>query len=127
MPREPLANPFIIMSHLPENFSRAADDAGRLVGSARNHAQDALRAGRDYTKENPLPIIAGALLIGVTVGVLCGRREPKPKDASQMARELVEEAFARVADRLPALKRLDACPESLRGGLSSLGRKLRWW
>lgn len=115
------------MSHLPKNFSQAADDAGRLAAVAKNRAQDAFRSGRDYTKENPVPIILGALLIGVTVGILCGRREPKPKDASRMARELVEEAFSRVAERLPALKHLESCPDSLRGGFANLGRKLRWW
>jgi hypothetical protein len=114
------------MSHLPENFSRAADDAGRLAAIAQNRAQEALRASRDYTRENPVPIVLGALLIGVVVGVLCGRREPKPKEASQIARDLVEETLSRMAERLPAWKRRDARPDSIRDGLTSIGRKIGW-
>lgn len=115
------------MSHLPENFSAAVNEADSLASLAQSRAQDALRVGRDYAQENPIPIVLGALLIGVTVGMLCVRRNPKPKDASQVARELVEEAFAQIADRLPRLKRLEKCPDTLRSQCENLGRKLRWW
>lgn len=90
-------------------------------------AQDALRAGRDYAQANPIPVVIGALLVGVTVGMLCNRREPKPKDAAQIARDLVEDAFARIADRLPSVKQLEACPDAVRSQFANLGRKLRWW
>lgn len=115
------------MSHLPENFSSAADEVDRLASLAQGRAQDALRAGRDYAQANPIPVVLGALLIGVTVGMLCGRREPKPKDAAQAARDLVEDAFAQLAGRLPSRKQLEACPDAVRSQFSNLGRKLRWW
>jgi len=115
------------MSHLPKNFPSAADQADGLTSVARSRAQDALQTGRDYAQENPIPVVLGALLIGVFVGLLCVRREAKPKDAAHIARELVEDAFSQIADRLPGFRRREACPGALRAQCSNLGRKLRWW
>lgn len=115
------------MSHLPEDSFSAADEVDRLASLAQGRAQEALRAGRDYAQANPIPVVLGALVIGVAVGMLCGRREPKPRDAAQIARDLVEDAFAQLADRLPTKKQLEACPDAVRSQFANLGRKLRWW
>ncbi len=115
------------MSYNPENFAAVPDSADNLPAFAQDRAQEALRAGRDYARANPIPVVLGALLIGVTVGMLCTRRDPKPQDAAKMARDLMEDAFAQITDRLPRLKHLETYPDNLRSKVADLGRKLRWW
>jgi hypothetical protein len=111
------------MSYSPENFSGAtANGISRLT---RERAQEAMRAGRECAQQNPVPVVLGALAIGVIVGLLCGRREPKPRDAGQLAREFFEDAASRLAHRLHW-----EGSSPWRDHLSGLGRKWqggRFW
>ena len=66
-----------------------------------------------------LILVAIVIFGGVIVGLLCGRREPKPRDARQLAREFLEDAASRLTHRL----HLDAAPGHLRDQWASLGRK----
>jgi hypothetical protein len=85
----------IAMNISPEDFSGTTG----FPRHARDRVQQALRAGRERAQENPLPIVLGALVIGVLVGWLC-HRESKPKDVRQLTREFFEDAATRLAHRL---------------------------
>jgi hypothetical protein len=87
------------MSFSSENFgtSQAPNGISRL---ARDRAQEAFSAGRECAQQNPVPIVLGAVAIGVVIGLLCARRESRPRDAGQLARELFDEASSRLAHRL---------------------------
>jgi hypothetical protein len=88
-----------VMNISPEKFEAdpATDEMVRLV---RDRARDVLQAGCDRARENPIPVVLGALLIGIGVGLLCGRHRSRPKGVGQMARELFGEVSSRISHRL---------------------------
>ena len=66
---------------------------------AQMRAKDALWASRECAQQNPIPIVLGAMIIGVVVGILC-RREAKPRGAVQRMRDFFETAADQLAHRL---------------------------
>jgi|GEM_PF-5283652 hypothetical protein len=94
-----LGKSLFAMDFPPENFE-AGQAANGVVRLARDRAQQALRTGCERARENPIPVVLGALLIGVAVGLLCGRHRSQPREVGQMARELFDEMSARLARRL---------------------------
>lgn len=102
-----------------ENFSESSKAANGVARVAKERAKEVWQAGQEQTRQNPLPIVLGALAIGVVVGLLCGRREPKPRDARQLAREFLEDAAGRLAHRL----HLESAPSHLRDQWAGLSRK----
>ena len=42
----------------------AREEAQKALSTAQDTAQDAVRTGQTYLRENPIPVILGALLIG---------------------------------------------------------------
>jgi hypothetical protein len=107
------------MSFSSDHISGTGRAANGIARLAQDRAKDAWQAGQECAQQNPLPMVLGALAIGVVVGVLCGRREPKPRDARRLAREFLGDAASRLTHRL----HLDAAPGHLRDQWASLGRK----
>jgi ElaB/YqjD/DUF883 family membrane-anchored ribosome-binding protein len=52
----------------------AKDAAGEFAGNARQDAQSKIDAFEDYARKNPNHVLAGALGIGVLLGLLLGRK-----------------------------------------------------
>lgn len=52
----------------------AKDAAGEFAGNARQDAQSKIDAFEDYARKNPNHVLAGALGIGVVLGLLLGRK-----------------------------------------------------
>jgi hypothetical protein len=114
------------MSFSSGNYSGSGKAANGIARLTRDRAQKVWHAGQERTQQNPIPIVLGALAIGVVVGLLCGRREPKPRDARQLARDFLEDAAGRLAHRL----HLESAPGQLCDRFASLGRKWhggRFW
>ena len=59
--------------------------------------EDALRAGRKYLSENPIPIILGTLIVGAILGFLLRPTPPKPPDPAQAVREWFEKVDRQIA------------------------------
>lgn len=104
-----------------------AENLKALAASAQSKAQDALQAGQDYAKENPVVLIGGALVLGIVIGLLCGHREPKRKETTEIARDLLDDVLAQISDRLPNFKKASCCPSSILKGCQDAGKKLKWW
>lgn len=96
--------------------------------TAQAKAQDAIEVSRKYVRENPVPVILGAVLLGAGIGYLLSQREKEQKDTAQAARELLDIAYHEVAEKLPALKKrcLDG-QANLIDQAQHLGNKLKWW
>lgn len=111
------------MSFLPEYFSETAKSANGIANVAQQRTHEALHAGSDYARQNPIPVVLGALAIGVAVGLLCGRRQSEPKNASQIARDLVGEAIGRLTQTRKTVERY---PGTVIRQWAGLKRKLGW-
>ena len=66
-----------------------ADVLQNFSQNAQSKAQDALVASKNYVRENPVPVIVGALLLGAGIGYLLSQREKEEKDTAQAARDLL--------------------------------------
>jgi len=96
--------------------------------TAQAKAQDAIAVSRQYVRENSVPIIVGALLLGAGIGYLLSQREKEQKDTAQAARDLLEIAYNEVAEKLPVLKKRYAEGQAnLIDQAQNLGSKLKWW
>jgi ElaB/YqjD/DUF883 family membrane-anchored ribosome-binding protein len=54
------------------------DEAQKAFSTAQDTAQDAVRTGEKYLRDNPIPVILGVLLIGAALGALL--RPPHEKN-----------------------------------------------
>ena len=66
-------------------------------------AQQAWKTGQQYARENPIPLVLLALVLGALLGALLNRRERKQKDAAQVAKEWLQAAYEQLAEKLPQL------------------------
>ena len=105
------------------------EEAGALASSAQEKAREAFRAGSDYVRENPVPIIIGAVIFGAVLGALLVPREPRrQRDARHIARELLETVYDDLSDKLPQLKKQAITTrDSIADRVQELGQKLKWW
>jgi hypothetical protein len=99
-------------------------------------AQEAWKSGQQYARENPLPLILMALVLGALLGAFLSRRERKQKDAVQAAKEWLEAAYQQLAEKLPQLaeklpqpKKATAswCQAAFLDQAQQVGKKLKWW
>jgi len=114
------------MSLSSEKYPGAGRAANGIARLTQDRVKGAWNSGRECARHNPLSMVLGALAIGVLVGLLCGRREPKPRDTRQLAKDFLEDAAGRLTHRL----HLDTASHHLRDQWSSLGRKWnggRFW
>jgi hypothetical protein len=93
-----------------------------------------------YTRGNPLPLVALALVVGALLGALLSRRKRKRKDAVQeavqAAKEWLETAYEQLAEKLPQLAEkipqtkkptIPWCQEAFLDQAQQVGKKLKWW
>jgi hypothetical protein len=99
-------------------------------------APEARRTGQRYARENPLPLIMLALVLGALIGAFLSRRERKQKDAVQAAKEWLETAYGQLAEKLPQLaeklpqpKKASKswCQAAFLDQAQQVGTKLKWW
>ncbi len=105
-----------------------ADRLKTLATTAQDKAQTALKAGQTYARENPLALAAGALVVGILIGALCGNREPKRKETGKIAKELVDDIVSQFSHRLKDLKKQSrSTSSSLVDQFQGAGKKLKLW
>lgn len=118
------------MSYAPdesESFTNLPSRAQELGARAQERAQVAYEASRDYVRENPLPVILGAFVVGAALGALLAR-DRREKDASELARDLLDTVYSDLSDKIPKLrKQAVATKDNLIDQVQDLGQKLRWW
>ncbi|MCX6865486.1 MAG: hypothetical protein NTV46_04570 [Verrucomicrobia bacterium] len=132
------------MNQLPET-------AREIARQATDEAEDSLATSKDYVRQNPVLVVAGAIAFGAAIGCLLmmARRQPtfreryvdEPLDS---ARDAILAALAPVAQRLHegfdsardgAGKAMDRVPhfnpgravDSLSGQIGRFGSNLKFW
>ena len=90
-------------SGMAERVQGYAEDT---LHTARVRADEAIERGQDYVRQNPVPVVLGALAVGVLVGIAIGRRdEPTLRERYvdeplDQAHDLLHSLLAPVAKRL---------------------------
>jgi ElaB/YqjD/DUF883 family membrane-anchored ribosome-binding protein len=134
-----------------EIVHRAADTTKDMCLSASLKAEDTLATSKEYVRQNPVLVVAGALAFGAVIGgmLMMARRQPtfreryvdEPLDS---VREAILAALAPVAQRLHegidsardgAGKAMDRVHrfnpgrsvDSLSGQISRVGSNLKFW
>lgn len=106
----------------------AKDEAQKAFPTAQDTAQDAVRTGEKYLRDNPIPVILGVLLIGAALGALLRpppRKEPDPVEA---VRDWLEKTLADVSAKWPkAKKQARAIQDDLLGQAQDVRKKLSFW
>jgi ElaB/YqjD/DUF883 family membrane-anchored ribosome-binding protein len=103
----------------------AREEAQKALSAAQDTAQDAVRSGEKYLRENPIPVIFGALLIGAVLGALLRPPPRKEPDAVQAVRDWVEKTLEELAAKWPkALEQARAIQDDLRDQAQDLRKKL---
>lgn len=105
-----------------------ADKLKAAVATAQEKAKLALQGSQNYVRENPVPVIVGALLAGVALGALLTPRPRKPADPVQSVRSWLQDSLDDLSGRIPKVKKKacglshDVCDQ-----VGEIGRKLRFW
>jgi len=84
---------------LGELKDRAEERAGQLGGTARARARDAKGGARRMLQENPLALAAGAVVLGVALGMLLPESEPENRLMGETRDELGDR-ISNVASRV---------------------------
>ncbi|HEV7866519.1 MAG TPA: hypothetical protein VGO90_02480 [Chthoniobacteraceae bacterium] len=87
----------------PEDFQTTASHA---MQDARQTAEQAYARGEAYVRQNPVPVVLGALFVGFLLGMLLGRREEPTfreryvdEPVNQM-RDVLHSIFSPVAEKI---------------------------
>jgi hypothetical protein len=121
------------MTQLPDNpeGGNAPDKLQHLADSARDKAQHALKTGEGYVRENPWPILFGALIIGASIGILLSHRERRQADLLETTRDWLDSARDTMAHKLHRgngfLKRACHRGDDVLEQAQQVGRKLKFW
>lgn len=106
----------------------AGEEAQKALSTAQDTAQDAVRTGEKYLRENPIPVILGALLIGAVLGALLRPPPRKEPDAAQAVRDWVEKTLEELAAKWPKAKaQARSIQDDLLDQAQDLRKKVSFW
>ena len=111
------------------NKTNWPDDAREEAQKALSIAQDtAVRTGEKYLRENPIPVVLGALLIGAVLGALLSPPPRKEPDAVQAVRDWVEKTLEELAAKWPKAKaQARSIQDDLLDQAQDLRKKVSFW
>jgi uncharacterized membrane-anchored protein YhcB (DUF1043 family) len=135
-----------MMSYPPSHYGSDPESSGTFPDYET--AEEAWRSQRK--RENYLPAVFIALIVGALIGALLSRRQRRPKEPSEIAKEWLEAAYAQLSEKLPQLtekiphlaekiphlaekfpqaKKATAqwCQAAFLEQANQLGKKLKWW
>ena len=114
----------------PDTGDISPDDIADFTKTAQDKACGVLKCGTDYVRENPIPIVIGALVMGAAIGSLLIRRERQEEtDKLRSALQWIEDTYSQFADKIPQpKKRFFAYSQpSILEQAQDMGKKLKWW
>ena len=106
----------------------AKDEAQKAFSTAQDTAQDAVRTGEKYLRDNPIPVILGVLLIGAALGALLRPPPRKDPDPVEAVRDWLEKTLADLSAKWPkAKKQARAIQDDLLSQAQDVRKKLNFW
>lgn len=123
-----------IMSYPPSDFGPDPESSPDFADF--DSSSESRHRGHGYARENPLPLVLLALVLGALVGAFLSRRERKQKDAVQVAKEWIESALGQLTEKLPQIAEklpqpkkptISWCPAAFLDQAQQVGKKLKCW
>ena len=114
----------------PDTGDISPDDIADFTKTAQDKANCLLKSGTDYVKENPIPVVIGALVLGAAIGSMVIRREKQEEtDKLRSALQWIEDTYSQLADKIPQPKKsfFASSPPSILEQAQEVGKKLKWW
>ncbi len=112
------------------NTTNRSDDepSQKSFEIAQGATEDALRTGKKYISENPIPIILGTLIVGAILGFLLRPAPRKEPDPAQAVRDWFEKALEDLIAKWPVTKKqLRSLQGEVADRAGGLQKKLRFW
>jgi len=81
------------------------EQAREAIKAVQDTTEDALRTGRKYLSENPIPMILGILIVGAVLGALLRPAPRKEPDPVQAVRDWFEKTLEELVAKWPATKK----------------------
>ncbi len=77
-------------------------------------------------RENPIPSVVGALVVGLAIGLLINTRS-KEEEAAHTFKEWLEDTYEGIANRIPDARKHLPSEREIKRQACALGNKLRFW
>ncbi|MFZ0710300.1 MAG: YtxH domain-containing protein [Terrimicrobiaceae bacterium] len=104
------------------------EKAQQAYSTTQDTAQNALSTGGEYMRENKIPVILGAVLVGAVLGALLVPKRRKEPDAVQAVRDWMEKTLEELSEQWPkARKQARSIQDDLAAQAQSVGKKLHSW
>lgn len=122
------------MSYPPSEYGPDPESSPDFADCDKSHV--ASKACGQRARENSVPLILLALVVGALLGAFLSRRKKKQKDAVEAAREWLEAAYAQLAQKLPQLAEKPAhakkpsapwCQAAFLDQAQQVAKRLKWW
>ena len=110
---------------LPDDAKEKAEQA---FSTAQDTAENALYTGGKYVRENKIPVILGAVLVGAVLGALLAPKRRKEAEAVQTVRDWLEKTQKEFSEQWPkAKKKARAIQDDLTAQAQGVSKKLHFW
>lgn len=104
------------------------EKAEHAFSTAQDTGQNAICTGAKYTRENQIPIILGAALVGAVLGAFLAPKRPKRPDAVQIVGDWLEKTLEQFSEQWPKAKRqARSIQDELAAQARGAGKKLHFW
>ena len=106
----------------------AKEEAQQAFSTVQDTAQNALHTGGTYVRENKIPVLLGAVLVGAVLGALLVPKRRKEPDTVQIVRDWLEQTLEEFSQQWPkAKKQARSIQDDLAAEAKSVGKKLHFW
>ena len=119
-----------LLARLQRRLGKSKEQLRREIEQAQHTvhdmAEDAVESGEKYLRANTIPVVLGALVLGVALGALLTSRRRKEPDPVHAVRDWLEKTLEDFSKQWPKVKKQAySIQEDLVSEAENLGKKLQ--
>jgi hypothetical protein len=105
-----------------------AEENAERPSTPEDTAQNAILTGARYARENHIPVILGAALVGAVLGAFLASKRHKKADPVQTVRDWLENTLEEFSEQWPkARKQARSIQDELAAQARGASKKLHFW